>query len=183
MIAVHNRKILVQALIVILIILFVSYYLLFRRTLQALDYKLLDASFRLRGPVPAGKDIIIVALDDKSARELGRKAGGWRRSDFGSAIRILTDAGADLIAIDYLFLSSGAPEEDAALQAAMAESANVILASKAQNVDVSSPYALFREQEVGEGFINILPDDDGVVRTLALAKTRMGEPGELLFEF
>lgn len=183
---ISNRKILFPAVIVTIIVLCLSYYSLYNGTLRRFDHLILDGHFGVRGPVDPGADLVIVKLDDTSSRILNRKAGSWQRSDFASAVNILTGAGADLIAIDYLFLMPGTehPEQDEQFRMALQESANVILATKSQNENVSAPYVGFREQEVGEGFINFFPEEDGIVRKVAFAQARAGSaPGELAFDF
>lgn len=179
--AISNRRILIPAAAVAIIILCLSYYFIFRGTLQRFDNQILDAEFNFRGPVDPGTDIVIVRLDDGSAQALGRKAGGWQRSDFARAVRKLAAAGADLIAIDYLFILPGGAhaEQDEEFRSALQESANVILASKSQNRIVSVPYAPFREQEVGEGFINFFPDEDGIVRKVGSPKAALGSKNEI----
>ncbi|HSP05525.1 MAG TPA: adenylate/guanylate cyclase domain-containing protein [Acidobacteriota bacterium] len=184
--AISNRKILFPAVGITVVILCLSYYFLYHGTLGRFDHQILDAHFRIRGPVDPGSDIVIVRLDDTSSQALERKAGGWERADFASAVQILSTAGADLIAIDYLFLMPGAdhPEQDEQFQSALQKSANVILASKSQNRIVSAPYSAFREQEVGEGFINFWPDEDGTVRKVAFAQPHYDENRkELTFDF
>lgn len=170
--AISNRKILFAAAATIAVVLCLSYYFLCTDALRRFDQQMLDAHFNLRGRIDPGGDIVIVALDDASARALNRRASGWQRADFAKAVRILSEAGADLIAIDYLFIlpNTAQPQQDQEFRKAMEDSANVILAAKSQDRDVSVPYAAFREQEVGEGFINVYPDLDGIVRTAGAPK-------------
>lgn len=165
--AIANRKILGLALGLIGLFLIISFYCIHTRSLIRSDHFLLDLFFRIRGPVDPGKDIVIAALDSNSARAMGRKTGSWTRSDFAEAIRTLTVAGADLIAIDYIFTVADAdPEQDRALTEALRDSANVILSSEISEHTHALPFGPFREQEVGEGFVNLFPDEDGVVRRI-----------------
>lgn len=164
--AITNRKILAVASAILSILLILSVYFIYSDTLNSTDNSLLDLFFRVRGPVDAGKDIAIVGLDVKSAETIGRKASGWSRSDFAKAIRILSGAGADLIGVDYKFTIGGDPREDQDLASTIQDSSNVILASFITNEDKSFPYENFRQQEVGEGFLNVIPDDDGIIRRI-----------------
>src|SRR5215471_17287367 len=107
--AVKTPKILTLSLITIALILITSFYLLVSPGLSRFDRFILDLCFRLRGPVDPGKDVVIVALDRESSEQMQRKTSGWRRSDFAEAIENLSAAGADLIAIDYLFVI---PDDD-----------------------------------------------------------------------
>jgi adenylate cyclase len=165
--AIANRKILGLALGLIAILLILSFYFIYNPKLIRADHFLLDLFFRIRGPVDPGKDIVIVALDSESAAVMHRKTGSWKRSDFAEAIRTLTGCGADLIAIDYIFTVADAdPEQDRLLTEALRDSANVILSSEISEHTHALPFGPFREQEVGEGFVNVFPDEDGVVRRI-----------------
>ncbi|HJZ12537.1 MAG TPA: CHASE2 domain-containing protein, partial [Acidobacteriota bacterium] len=184
MLAITNRKILALALSITGIFLTLSFYFVSRNTLQEWDYRIVDLFFRIRGPIPPSDKVAIVALDRESSRQLQRKTMGWKRSDFAEAIRALTDAGADLIAIDYVFaIADQDPTEDAALRGAIAEAANVILASDISSRNRALPFAPFREQEVGEGFINFLPDPDGVVRQIPPLYATTTPEGQVQLDF
>ncbi|HEY4490913.1 MAG TPA: CHASE2 domain-containing protein, partial [Acidobacteriota bacterium] len=177
-------KILALALSITGIFLTLSFYFVSRNTLQEWDYRIVDLFFRIRGPIPPSDKVAIVALDRESSRQLQRKTMGWKRSDFAEAIRALTDAGADLIAIDYVFaIADQDPTEDAALRGAIAEAANVILASDISSRNRALPFAPFREQEVGEGFINFLPDPDGVVRQIPPLYATTTPEGQVQLDF
>src|SRR5262245_30757813 len=139
MLAIKNRTILAYSLLIILTILLSFLYIAKTHRLSSLNDSLLDSLFRLRGPLPASKDIVIVGIDRKSAVEMKRKSSGWKRTDFAAMIRNLTAAGADLIGIDYIFVQHDTPEQDQALSGAMQESANVILASVAAGNNRSFP--------------------------------------------
>jgi adenylate cyclase len=181
MLAIKNRTILAYSLLIILTIVLSSLYASKAHRLSALNDVLLDSFFRLRGPLPASKDIVIVGIDRKSAVEMKRKSNGWKRTDFATMIRNLTAAGADLIAIDYIFVQRDTPEQDQALSSAMQESANVILASVISGNNRSFPLDMFRSQEVGEGFIDISPDEDRVVRWASSLSSR-NEQGHTLID-
>ncbi len=181
--AVKNPKILILSLVTIVLILITSFYLLFSPDLSHLDRLILDLFFRIRGPVDPGKNVVIVALDRESAAQMQRKTSGWRRSDFATAIENLSAAGADLIAIDYLFvIPEDDPSEDQRLQKAMQTASNVILASDISEKNRALPYPPFRSQEVGEGFVNFFPDPDGVLRQVPPLYARRNEKGDFLFD-
>ncbi len=161
----RDRKILIVFFSIILIVLLTSIYCLFSGSLIRADHWILDQFFQMRGPISPGEDIVIVALDPVSRQKMQRKS--WQRTDFARAIEILTGAGADVIAIDVLFaVPDPDPSQDEALRRALQNSANVILGSDISRDNPAVPLAAFREQEIGEGFLNILPDEDGAVRTI-----------------
>lgn len=178
--AISNRRIFITAIIVIFIILLLSYYLLSQAPVR-FDNAILDAFFRLRGPAQPGADIVLVAPDAGTSRVLQHKQ---RRSDFGIAVDHLTAAGVDLIAIDYLFtLPDPDPDQDQALSKAMEESANVILVSDVSDRNRSVPHSLFRDQEIAEGFLNIIRDPDGVVRKIPSPFGSVQEDGSISLDF
>ncbi|HSE41303.1 MAG TPA: CHASE2 domain-containing protein, partial [Acidobacteriota bacterium] len=185
MLAITNRRILTATIVVIFIILLLSYYLFLSGALLKTDNFVLDHYFRLRGPVDPGKDILIVALDTESSKALGRKSAEWKRTDYAEAIRNLTDAGADLIAIDVLFAlpSVNDPAQDEALRSAMEEASNVILVSETSEQNRRIPLDIFRQQEIGEGFMNLFPDEDDVVRTAPPVVAQLTTSGDLILNF
>jgi adenylate cyclase len=185
MLAITNKRILAVTLPVIFVILLLSYYLLVTGALLKADNFILDQFFNFREPINPGKDIVIVALDTASAKAMGRKSADWKRTDYAQAIQNLTEAGADIIAIDILFAlpSPNDPSQDEALRVAMENSANVILVSENSEQNRRAPLEIFRQQEIGEGFLNLFPDEDGVVRTAPPPSARTTESGDLLIDF
>jgi len=85
--------------------------------------------FRLRGPIPPPPEVAVVALDERSAIELGvpERPREWPRSLHGRLIDTLVDRGADVIAFDLTFERAQPKEEDAAFARAMARSERVLL--------------------------------------------------------
>ncbi|MCB9957753.1 MAG: adenylate/guanylate cyclase domain-containing protein [Rhodospirillaceae bacterium] len=71
---------------------------------------LLDAWFRLRGPVPATGQVVLVLVDDESIRQLG----GWplTRQTLARLVERLDEAGAEVIAFDLLLTEPGRVERD-----------------------------------------------------------------------
>lgn len=72
-------------------------------------------------------DIIIVAIDEQSLREIGRWP--WSRRTHAELIRTLSAAGAKAIALDIVFAEPDAtdPAADAELAAALARNGRVVL--------------------------------------------------------
>ena len=185
MLAITNKRILSVTIAVILIILLSSYYLFLNGAFLTADNFILTRYFNFRGPVDPGKDIIIVALDTESAKAMGRKSAEWKRTDYAQAIRNLTEAGSDIIAIDILFAlpSPNDPLQDEALRSAMEDAANVILVSETSEQNRRVPLEIFRQQEIGEGFLNLFPDEDGVMRTAPPPFARTTPEGDLILDF
>jgi len=99
-----------------------------------IEGKTLDWRFRLRGPVPAPPEVVIIAIDDQTLASLGR----WPlpRATLAEAVDRLTDAGVRTVAVDLLLLEREPPSDgitlspgDQALRAALARHGNVVLAA------------------------------------------------------
>ncbi len=65
------------------------------------ELKLYDLKFRFRGPIPAGKQVAIVAIDDESLKTVGRWP--WSRDDMARVLTRLKEAGPRAIALDIIF--------------------------------------------------------------------------------
>jgi len=91
--------------------------------LSLLENKLLDMRFRLRGPIPPPEDVVIVAIDEKSIREIGRWP--WDRNVIAELLYSLTDAEPSVIALDVIFSEPG--QHDPELAAAIDYAGNALL--------------------------------------------------------
>jgi hypothetical protein len=79
---------------------------------RQIEAQLLDLRFRLRPQPPPSDDIVLVLIDDRSIREIGRWP--WSRGIMADALTWLDAAGARTIGFDLLF----AEPEPAAVPAA-----------------------------------------------------------------
>lgn len=142
---------------------------------QGTQLRFLDALFPTIGPHPG---IAIVEIDDKSLSTIGTQ-WPWDRSIHADLIRRISEGGAVLIAYDVTFSEESEPEQDAALGDAIADAGNVVLAAAAafegkpgrdilQAVTVDRPLALLSEEAAAVAHANVVPDPDGVVRTIPL---------------
>jgi adenylate cyclase len=82
------------------------------RFLADIELRTLDVRFQLRGPRPPGREVVIVAIDQKSQDVLGRWP--FPRSYFAEAVDVLREAQARVIAFDANFPQ---PDQNSALQA------------------------------------------------------------------
>ena len=85
--------------------------------------------FKIRGPVAAPAEVVVVGIDKRSADRLGLPPmpRDWPRALHGRLIDELTRRGAAVIAFDLAFDRPREPEGDAALAAAMRRSGRVVL--------------------------------------------------------
>ncbi len=65
------------------------------------ELKLYDLKFRFRGPLQAGKQVAILAIDDESLKTVGRWP--WSRDDMARVLARLKQAGPRAIALDIIF--------------------------------------------------------------------------------
>ena len=88
--------------------------------------------FQLRGPVPPPRDVVVIAIDMESGRELrqGNRPATWNRALHAGLIDALSDAGARVIVLDVFFELPGPPPDDRALADALHRAGNVVLAQR-----------------------------------------------------
>lgn len=94
-------------------------------SLQQLDYRLKDARFRVRGPIKPHNDVVVVAIDHKSIKEIGRWP--WSREVTARLVENLAQYGAKVTALDIVFSEPQNRQSDGALAAAVARSGNVVM--------------------------------------------------------
>jgi adenylate cyclase len=68
---------------------------------EFIELKLVDLKFLVRGPVPAGQELAIVAIDDDSLKRYGRWP--WSREVFSKLIKRLKEAQPKAIGLDIIF--------------------------------------------------------------------------------
>ncbi|MBN1104678.1 MAG: adenylate/guanylate cyclase domain-containing protein [Deltaproteobacteria bacterium] len=153
------------------------------RLLERADLFLHDLHYAWRGPLPTSGRTVLVLMDQKSATELERTKGSWSRAQVARALVKLCGAGAEVIGLDMVFFApSQKVEEDDALAAAMDRCGNVVLAKFVAEEGKAEVTALprFQEAMLGEGFINMFPDRDGVLRKIPFFSAKPGPEGVIL---
>ena len=100
-------------------------YRLAPQALQQLDYRMKDARFRVRGPITPHKDVVVVAIDHASIKELGRWP--WSREVTGKLIENLAYYGTKVTALDIVFSEPQSSAADASLASSIARSGNVVM--------------------------------------------------------
>ena len=97
-----------------------------RPALQQLDYRMKDARFLIRGPVKPGRNVVVVAIDHKSIKEIGRWP--WSREVTGRLIENLgVYYGTKVTALDIVFSEPQNPAADHALAASLKKAGNVVM--------------------------------------------------------
>ncbi len=97
--------------------------------------------FKVRGGISVPEDVVVVAIDQSSATNLGLPLTPslWPRKIHAELIRVLSNAGARVIVFDLIFDKPGlVPENDIQLLEAMEASRNVIVAERLIFEDASN---------------------------------------------
>ncbi len=71
------------------------------RIFKAIEQKSMDVRFQIRGKRDPGDEIVIVAIDEKSIKKLGRYP--WPRHYVAQFVDRITDSGARLLALDVMY--------------------------------------------------------------------------------
>ncbi|HEX4743291.1 MAG TPA: adenylate/guanylate cyclase domain-containing protein [Candidatus Limnocylindria bacterium] len=146
----------------------------FDANLQAAVYD----TFITNNPGRLSNQITIVAIDDATIKQYGR----WPlpRQAYADLLKALKPLRPSVIGFDVSFFDrSDRPADDQALAEAIKDAGNVVLAMQGkgsavpgggttQFSDAELPLQLFREVALSVASVNILPDDDGRVRTAQL---------------
>jgi adenylate cyclase len=98
---------------------------------EQIESKTYDLRLRLRNilkaPLPP-KDVVIVVIDEKSVREIGRWP--WRRDVTAELIDRIADAKPKVIGIDIMFTERESAETDERLAKAIKRAGNIVLATR-----------------------------------------------------
>ncbi|MCL2220729.1 MAG: adenylate/guanylate cyclase domain-containing protein [Oscillospiraceae bacterium] len=158
---------------------FVQYFGLVPSTIDNIIHDNIMASER-----PTADNIIIVGIDERSINEIG--TWPWPRLFVAEAIMRLREMGAAAIGVNVLYNTYGAvPEYDEALVYAAQRMDGLVLGgmgilehyqTAGQMLEIFDYVIPFDElaNEVHVGFLNPLPDPDGVLRR-ALTTMRFGD--------
>ncbi len=137
--------------------------------MEAFEAQTYDLRFKvLRGPGTPDDSIVIITIDEKSIRELGRYP--WSRKCFVDLLDSLSAAGAKAILIDAFFPEEESPDVDREFAAAIKRAGNVILATAFgfdadgtinMRTDSISPLTKAAKRVA---HMNFFPEEDGVNR-------------------
>ncbi len=88
------------------------------------EFKMKDLRLLVRGPLKPPSSVVIIAVDNKSIKEIGRWP--WSREIFGSLIKGMAGYGVKVAALDVVFSESQNRNSDRALAESFAMSGNVV---------------------------------------------------------
>jgi adenylate cyclase len=137
-------------------------FLLYRSAspfIQQVDLRLKDVRFQIRGTERPDPRVVVVAIDNKSVKDIGRWP--WSREITASLLHALKDYGARVVALDIVFSEPQAAQPDRALAEAVKTSGNVTLGYFFRNEpQVVSPLVL---EQVAGAQIKQVRLEEGVV--------------------
>lgn len=140
---------------------------------RALERRVYDGWFTLRGTLPRPDGVVVVAIDTDSEASLGRYP--WSREWHARLLRNLHRAGARVVAFDLTF-ADPFPGPDSAFRAAIDQTGIAVLGAKtdvvfrrgARGYRLEEPAGVLRGAPVG--IVDVRPDAvDGVVREYPVA--------------
>lgn len=129
-------------------------------------------------PRPPAEDIVILAIDDESLQAIGQWP--WPRAVHGRALTFLASLQPRAVGYDVIFSEPSrlGASDDAALAAALKKLPMILpLEGAPLNLgpnqkflaeDFITSLEIFKQAAVGQGSVNVLADEDGVVRRLPL---------------
>ena len=146
------------------------------------DNFLYDLRIKWRGPVKTSGQVVLVLMDEASARELSRRKGAWSRRDLAQALEKLCQAGAEIIGLDMVLSAPDLqPQNDQALADAIAQCNNIVLArvSATHHESGVEPLDIFQEGMIGDGFIDVPLDQDEILRRIRYLNAKPLPDGSL----
>ena len=149
-------------------------FLVHDRTAARIDNLIYDNLLRIGERAPAA-DILLVAIDNRSLREIG--PWPWPRERHAELLRAVSKARPRAIVDDILFTEPRPPEGDRLLGEAMAQAGvpvfvPLLLSAPGTNgaaFDVIEPIEPVRQAAAGIGHAAVTFDADGLVRRIALS--------------
>jgi adenylate cyclase len=143
---------------------------------QQVEHETFDLFTTLSAPGRSDTPIVIVAIDEPSLQQLALQWPFPRRVHAALIDRIAAD-GPAAIGIDILFAEPSAPDDDAALAAAIARAGNVVLAMSHEAVESARSRAYMTIEPLPgllaagavPGDVGVDPDADFVVRRMPAA--------------
>ncbi|MFI0846012.1 CHASE2 domain-containing protein [Mesorhizobium sp. IMUNJ 23232] len=138
---------------------------------RLIELKIFDYFSTVAPPSPTEKSPIIVAIDEPSMAEIGRR-WPWPRDLHAALVRSLRAAGAKAVGLDIIFAEPSAAAGDAALAAALgpdvvlAADETIIRTPQADQRIRVEPLLALTEAGARPGVASVVLDGDGIVRRM-----------------
>ncbi len=137
--------------------------------LEAFEAKSYDLRFtQWRGPIKPNSKFAIIAIDEKSIKELGRFP--WNRKIYVQLLEKLSASGAKAVLLDAFFSEVENQKSDRAFAAALRKAGNVTLAeyfeldNELNVIGITRNIPLIESSAANLAHINFLPEHDGINR-------------------
>ncbi len=130
--------------------------------LQPLDQQAYKTLFQVRGALPWDKRVVVIAMDEKSLKALGRLP--WSRDRYTQLLNILTPAQPDVVVLDLIF-PEPSPEDQAMAEAMERQSRVVLAQSWDRTGQILLPTPTLRQAAIATGHALNPEDPDGFSRT------------------
>lgn len=146
--------------------------------IQQINAQAVDLLMRLRPDArsEAARHIVLVAIDDETARRYGPLP--LRRSVLAAGLEALCSLQPRVLALDMLISEPGDPADDRALAEAVHAFPRAIVSAAIENGPAANPKWILPLPALREGarlaHVHAEPDPDGVVRSVLLAKVAGG---------
>lgn len=137
--------------------------------LKAQDFIFSQSFYLFYNSPPEFRDIVIVAIDEASRRDIG---GRWDREVNAELLKKIIPASPKVIGLDIVFSGKSEKEKDSALKQAFESFPNIILAYALRGNNTVLPEEEFIDSVKAVGFANKVAGRDSVVR-----KTRLFQKG------
>ena len=145
-------------------------------SLSAASFNLL---FRVRGPLPAPDDIIIVAVDDQSLQRIGKWP--WPRHVMADVLENISRGHPQAVGLDFIYAETSTETDDRSLAEAIKRNGRVVLPAEliesksepnAENAQTiwQLPLPELADGAAAVGHAHVAPDVDGVLRSIQLSK-------------
>jgi len=137
--------------------------------LDSFEARTYDIRFKaMRGHIPHNREIVIIAIDEKSLEELGRFP--WSRGLFSELINFLSESGAKAVLLDVLFPEEESPEVDGGLAVSIKSFGAVTIgvafefSEDGRVASIIDNIPVLTSSAKNTSHINIFPDEDGIIR-------------------
>ena len=164
----NNNRLISLLLALLVAVLSISLMLISPNFLTKLEGSLLDARFRLRGPIEPSGLVTLVAIDDRSIETIGRWP--WSREILADLIDKTNALGADTIGLDIIFSEPQPSATEALLQSDVwseSERSKITSIGQQLNPDQTLITTLFMAGNVvnGQFFYDPIAESSGVPAT------------------
>jgi adenylate cyclase len=189
------KKLYFSVITFIILIISITLYILNPLILDNLNKKIIDSFFYIRDKIPTTKLITIVDIDEKSLSKFGQWP--WERKVIAKIVKNLTNAGAGIIGYDIFFPEYDRNKQnDYIFAKALSNSPSILGLMFYFDKNISKntlpnipaifiqknfekeflPTAkgylanipILQQTVYSSGFVNMIPDDDGIVRYVPL---------------